>query len=310
MNLKNITLHQLRLFSSLGTHLSFTRVAEELHLTQPAVSIQIKRLEENIGMPLVEQMGRQIYLTEAGKNLFEAAREILNRLETMNEDLSGMEATIKGVLHLAGITTAKFFMPHLLGGFLREHPLVEPSLIITNQSRVLSRLKENLDDIVIMGRIPDNMDLQATYFLDNPLVVVAPSDHPLRYEKNIPLKRIAEEKFLSREEGSGTRAARKRLFAEHGLTAKTYMELGSGEAIKQAVIAGLGISVVSMHSLRLELQSGLLVTLDVEHFPLTRKWYAVHHKQKKLSNTASHFLDYIINEGPEICNEIIYGTRS
>jgi len=304
MNLKNITLHQLRLFSSLGTHLSFTRVAEELHLTQPAVSIQIKRLEENIGLPLVEQMGRQLYLTEAGKNLFEAAREILNRLETMNEDISGMDSEVQGPLNLAGITTAKFFMPHLLGSFLREHPLVEPSLIITNQSKILSRLRENLDDIVIMGRIPDNMDLKATYFLDNPLVVVAPSDHPLRYDKNIPLDRIAEEKFLSREPGSGTRAARKRLFDEHGLKAKTYMELGSGEAIKQAVIAGLGISVVSMHSLRLELNSGLFVILDVEHFPLTRKWYAVHHKQKKLSNTASHFLDYILTEGQQICKNI------
>ncbi|MGV6850698.1 MAG: LysR family transcriptional regulator, partial [bacterium] len=166
MNLKNITLHQLRLFSSLGKHLSFTRVAEELHLTQPAVSIQIKRLEENIGIPLVEQMGKQIYLTDAGKYLFEAASEILNRLETMNEDISDMDSGIKGALNLAGITTAKFFMPHLLGSFLREFPLVEPSLTITNQSRILSRLRENLDEIVIMGRIPDNMDLKAHYFLD------------------------------------------------------------------------------------------------------------------------------------------------
>lgn len=304
MNLRHITLHQLRLFQSLGTHLSFTRAAEELHLSQPAVSIQIKRLEESVGMPLVEQIGKKIFLTAPGKELFDATRDVQERLNLLNEDMMGMQEGVSGPLSIAAITTAKYFMPHLLGVFLRDYPGVEPTLTITNQSMVKRELEDNQVDLAIMGTMPDNLKLEARYFLDNPLVVVAPFDHPLVGQKNIPLKRISEERFISREVGSGTRAARKRLFAEHGLEAKTYMELGSSEAIKQAVMAGLGISVVSMHNLRLELDARLLAVLDVEHFPLVRRWFAVHLEGKKLSNTARRFLDFLLRDGERIWNEV------
>ncbi|MEZ5454067.1 MAG: LysR family transcriptional regulator [Thiothrix sp.] len=304
MNLRHITLHQLRLFHSLGKHLSFTRAAEEMHLSQPAMSIQIKRLEESVGMPLVEKMGKRLFLTEAGRELFEASRDVLDRLKVLNEDMIGMEEGVKGPLNLAAITTAKYFMPHLLGAFMRDYPGVEPNLTITNQAKVVGRLEENMDDLVIMGTIPENMELEAEYFLDNPLVVVAPPDHPLVGRKNIPLERIAEERFISRELGSGTREARRRLFAEHGLESKAYMELGSGEAIKQAVMAGLGISVLSIHNLRLELEAGLVAVLDVQHFPLVRKWYAVHLKSKKLSNTSRRFLDFLLQDGARLWEEI------
>lgn len=304
MKLRHVTLHQLRLFQSLGTHLSYTRVADELFLTQPAVSIQIKRLEESVGMPLVEQMGKRIYLTEAGKELFEASRDVLERLRVLNEDMTGMEQGVKGPISLAAITTAKYFIPHLLGAFLKDYPDVSPRITITNQARVRERLENNLDDMVIMGTLPENMDLEAKYFLDNPIVVVAPPDHPLVGQKNIPLARIAEERFLAREPGSGTRAARTKLFEEHGLKANTYMELGSSEAIKQAVMAGLGISVLSRHNLRLELETGMLAVLDVEHFPLMRQWYAVHLKGKKLSNTARMFLDFLLTDGAQIWEEV------
>ncbi len=304
MKLRHVTLHQLRLFQSLGTHLSYTRVADELFLTQPAVSIQIKRLEESVGMPLVEQMGKRIYLTEAGKELFEASRDVLERLRVLNEDMTGMEQGVKGPISLAAITTAKYFIPHLLGAFLKDYPDVSPRITITNQARVRERLENNLDDMVIMGTLPENMDLEAKYFLDNPIVVVAPPDHPLVGQKNIPLARIAEERFLAREPGSGTRAARTRLFEEHGLKANIYMELGSSEAIKQAVMAGLGISVLSRHNLRLELETGMLAVLDVEHFPLMRQWYAVHLKGKKLSNTARMFLDFLLTDGAQIWEEV------
>jgi DNA-binding transcriptional LysR family regulator len=304
MRLRNVTLHQLRLFRSLGTHLSFTRVAEELHLTQPAVSIQIKRLEESVGLPLVEHMGKRLFLTDAGKELFEASSDVLERMRVLGEDMTGLEEGVRGPLNLAAITTAKYFMPHLLGVFLRDYPAVEPRLSITNQSRVLERLASNMDDLVIMGTIPENMDLEVEYFLDNPLVVVAPPDHPLVGERSIPLARIAEERFLSREPGSGTRQARTRLFAQHGLAAKVYMELGSSEAIKQAVMAGLGISVLSRHNLSLELESGLIAVLDVEHFPLMRNWYAVHLKGKKLSQTTRRFLDFLLQDGARIWQEI------
>lgn len=304
MRLRNVTLHQLRLFQSLGTHLSYTRVAEELFLTQPAVSIQIKRLEESVGLPLVEQLGKKLFLTEAGKELFEASRDVLDRLRVLNEDMIGMEKGVKGPIKLSAITTAKYFMPHLLGVFVRDYPEVEPRLTITNQSRVVERLENNLDDLVIMGTLPENLDLVAEYFLDNPIVVVAHPDHPLVGQKNIPLARIAEERFLSREPGSGTRAARTRLFADHGLKANVYMELGSSEAIKQAVMAGLGISVLSRHNLALELETGLLAVLDVEHFPLVRQWYAVHQKGKKLSSTARMFLDFLLRDGVRIWQEV------
>jgi DNA-binding transcriptional LysR family regulator len=303
MKLRHVTLHQMRIFHSLGRHLSFTRAAEELFLSQPAVSIQVKRLEESVGMPLVEQMGKRIFLTEVGKELFEACRDVLERLRVLDEDMTGLEEGIRGPLNLAAITTSKYFMPHLLGAFLREHPAVEPRLTVTNQTRVLERLEGNMDDLVIMGTLPENLDLEAAFFLDNPLVVVAAPDHPLVNEKQIPLARLLQERFLSREPGSGTRAARNRLFAEHGLTIRPYMELGSSEAIKQAVMAGLGISVLSLHNLRLELKTGLIAVLDVEHFPLQRQWYAVHLKGKKLSATTRRFLDFLLQDGARIWQE-------
>ncbi len=303
MKLRHVTLHQMRIFHSLGRHMSFTRAAEELHLTQPAVSIQVKRLEESVGMPLVEQIGKKLFLTDAGKELFEACGDVLERLRVLDEDMTGLEEGVRGPLNLAAITTAKYFMPHLLGAFLREHPAVEPRLTVTNQTRVVERLVDNEDDLVIMGTLPENLELEAAYFLDNPMVVVAPPDHPLVGKKRIPLARLVEERFLAREPGSGTRAARTRLFAEHGLTIRPYMELGSSEAIKQAVMAGLGISVLSMHNLRLELNAGLIAVLDVEHFPLMRQWYAVHMKGKKLSATTRMFLEFLLKDGARIWQE-------
>ncbi|MFW2438026.1 MAG: LysR family transcriptional regulator [Arenicellales bacterium] len=297
MNLKHITIHQMRLFHSLATHLSFTAAANELHLSQSGVSIQIKRLAESVGIPLIEKIGKKIYLTDAGRELFAATDDVLSRLELLNEDIEDMEQKIKGPLRISGITTSKYFMPHLLGRFLKIYPDVQPSLTITNQLKVTHRLEENLDDIFIMGKHPLNIELESHYFLDNPLVVVAPVGHPLSNEKNIPLTAIANERFLSREQGSGTRAFRTRLFDESGLKANTYMELGSAEAIKQAVMAGLGVSVLSLQNLQLELEANLLTVLDVQHFPIKRKWYAVHHKQKRHSRAANKFLEFLLNEG-------------
>ncbi len=311
MNLRHITLHQLRLFYSVGKHLSFTRAAEELHLTQPAVSIQIKRLEESVGIPLSEQIGKRLFLTEAGRELFEATRDVLDRLRVLNEDMIGMEEGVKGPLNVCATTTAEYFMPHLLGAFLKDYPRVEPRLTITNRANVIRRLEDNLDDLVIMGTVPNNnnLDLTAESFLHNPIVVIAPPNHPLAGEQSITLERIAQERFLSREEGSGTRAARIRLFAEHGLEANTYMELGSSEAIKQAVMAGLGISVLSLHNLRLELEADLLTVLDVQHFPMMRQWYAVHLRGKKLSNTSKRFLDFLVQDGARIWESTNHSNR-
>ncbi len=303
MNLRQVTLHQLRLFNSLGNHLSYTKAAEELHLTQPAVSIQIKRLEESLGTPLIEKVGKRLFLTEPGNKLFDASSDVLDRLKVLNDDIAGMAAGVKGPLKVAAITTAKYFMPHLMGSFLRNYPEVEPSLTITNQAKIVQRLEENLDDLVVMGTVPDGLELEAKFFLENPLVVVAPPSHPLVGQKNIPLERIATERFISREIGSGTRAARAKLFAEHGLEAQTYMELGSSEAIKQAVMAGMGISVLSRHNLGIETKAGLLAELDVAHFPLMRRWYVVHLKGKKLTNTVKIFMNLLLEDGASIWHQ-------
>jgi DNA-binding transcriptional LysR family regulator len=293
----------MRLFHSLATHLSFTAVANELHLSQSGVSIQIKRLAESMGIALIEKIGKKIYLTDAGKELYAATDDVLSRLESLSEDIQDMEQAIKGPLRLSGISTCKYFMPSLLGHFLRAYPQVEPAVAITNQAKVNLRLADNLDDIFIMGSYPKHLPLQASYFLDNPLVLVAPVDHPLAGRKNIPLADIATERFISREEGSGTRAFRTRLFEESGLTANTYMELSSAEAIKQAVIAGLGVSVLSLHNIQLELEAGLLTVLDVQHFPIRRKWYAVHLKEKRLSRTARRFLEFLLDEAAATLRE-------
>lgn len=291
------TLQQLRLFEAVSRHRSYTRAAEELCLTQPAVHSQVRRLEEIVGLPLIERVGKRLFLTQAGEQVSAAALAILAQLRTLTGAIADMKGTVAGPLRIAVVTSAKFFMPHFLGLFVHEHPDVSPQLTVTNRARVLERLSENADDFVVMGQIPSDVPLAVRPFMENPLVVVAHPDHPLAHENSIPLKRIVEERFLLREVGSGTRSAAAQFFADHGLNVVPYMELGSSEAIKQAIMANLGISVLSLSSLELELESGRLVTLDAAGFPLQRMWYAVHLPGKHLGLTASSFLDFLIKEG-------------
>lgn len=299
----HVTIQQLRIFEAVARHLSITRASEELFLSQPAVSIQVKRLEENVGYPLFEHMGKRLFLTPAGDEMHLASREILDRLVELEGALDESHSRVRGPLRISVVTTAKYFMPHLLGVFLREHPEVEPRLTVTNREKVLTRLSDNVDDLVIMGQVPKGMDVVAQPFLDNKLVVVAHPEHPLaKRKRGIPLHKVAEERFLVREEGSGTRSAVDKLFAKQGLRISPYMELGSGEAIKQGVMAGIGISVLSTLSFPLEQSSGLLTTLDVQGFPLHSHWHCVHHKGKHLSKTARSFVDFLLNEGEDLLN--------
>jgi DNA-binding transcriptional LysR family regulator len=293
----HLTIQQLRILESVARHLSFTRASEELFLTQPAISIQVKRLEQNVGQPLFEQIGKKLYLTEAGEEVYQASREILDRLNELEGSLDKHQKQVRGPLRLSVVTTGKYFMPHLLGGFLRTHNAVEPRLMVTNRANVLERIRDNMDDLVIMGQVPDEMNLHAVPFLDNRLEFIAVPNHPLANEHNIPLERIVEERFLSREEGSGVRSVVDRQFTDQGLHLRPYMELGSSEAIKQGVMAGLGISVLSNLSFRLELASGLLTLLNVEGFPLLRTWHCVYPKGKRLSRTSQAFLDYLLGQG-------------
>ncbi len=298
--LRHVTLRQLQIFAAVARLGGFTRAAQSLHLTQPTVSMQVKKLSEALEAELFESGGKRLTLTQEGQKLLDAAGDIFDRLERLEDDMLEMSGEVKGNLRLAGVTTAKYFLPRLLGEFLKEHPKVEPLFSVTNRARVIERLRTGADDLIIMGRVPAELDVEAHAFLENELVVAAPASHPLRWRKGVPLARLAEARFLVREQGSGTRLAVDNLFAEHGLTVRPTMELGSSEAIKQAVLAGLGVSVLPLHNISRELKSGDLTVLDVAHFPLRRKWFAVHLKGKRLSLVAQTFLDFLTTEGARL----------
>jgi LysR family transcriptional regulator, low CO2-responsive transcriptional regulator len=289
------TLHQLKVFEATARHGSFTRAAEELFLTQPTVSMQVKQLTKAVGLPLFEQVGKRLYLTDAGRELYDTCQEIFNKLEQLEMKVADLKGMKQGRLKLAVITTAKYFMPRLLGPFCQQYPGIDVSLMVNNHERVMDRLSHNQDDLYVMSQLPENLEVNAHPFLDNPLVVIAPKTHPLAQEKNIPLKRLVEEMFIMREPGSGTRRALQNLLDEHKLNVKVRLELGSNEAIKQAIAGGLGLSVLSRHALTAE-TVGELTALDVEEFPIPRQWYVVYLTGKQLSVVASTFLDYLQSE--------------
>lgn len=295
----HISLRQLELFASVARNESFSRAAEEMHLTQPAVSVQIKNLEENVGVPLFEYIGRRFFLTDAGRELYAAANivfESLGRFEMLVADTKGLK---QGKLKLAVTTTAKYFIPRILGAFCERYPGVDASLKVTNREGVLARIEENADDLYVMGQPPEEMNVRATPFMENELVAIARRGHPLVGKKRVALARLAEEPFLMREPNSGTRMALERLLAERGVHARTRMELGSNEAIKQGVLGGLGIAVLSRHSLVFDASDSDIAVLDVAHFPIRRHWYAVYPSEKRLSVVAGTFLDFLLGAPAE-----------
>ena len=294
---RRLTLHQLAIFAVLARHQNMTRAAAELHMTTPALSIQVKKLAESLGVPLHEQIGRRLYLTEAGRQVEAAARDVLQRLDVLEEELAELQGLARGSLKLAVITTAKYFVPRLLGEFCRRHPGIEVALEVSNRDQCLARLNRNLDDLYIMGQAPEGLDVEAVPFMQNPLVVIAPAGHPLAGEHAIAPSRLAHEPFIMREVGSGTRLAAERFFEEHGVSLKTRMTLGSNEAVKQAVAGGLGLAVLSQHTLTLDESSGAFAMLDVEGFPLLRQWYAIYPRGKRVSAVTQAFLQHLISEG-------------
>jgi len=297
--IQSLTLRQLQIFEAVVRLGGYTKAARELNLSQPTVSMQIKKLGETLGLPLLEQVGKAIHPTAAGQDVYETAREILAGAVALEDLASEHKGVIKGELRIAVITSANYFMPHLLGAFINRYPETQPRLTITNRAKVLERLKSNQDDLLIMGQVPQDIPVEAQPFIDNEMLVVAPPGHPLLKEKNLPLSTLAAERFLVRETGSGTRLAVDRLLASHNITLSPFMELGSSEAIKQGVMAGLGISVLSKRNIGLELAHGAIALLDVEGFPLVRRWYAVHLRGKRLSLAARTFLDFILTESGE-----------
>lgn len=300
LKVENITLHQLQLFRAVAKHLSYTRAAEELFLAQPTVSMQIKQLTRVVGIPLFEQLGKRLYMTAAGHELLETCEAIFERLSHFEMSIADLQGLKKGRLKLAVVTSAKYFTPRLLGPFCQRYPQIEVSLKVTNRGRVLERLAQNADDLYILANPPDNPEVEARPFLKDALVVLAPSDHPLACKRNIPLECLAREPFLVREVGSGTRLMVQHFFESHGVPLTVKMEISSSEAIKQAVIGGLGISVLSQHCLALEVATGLIAVLDVQGFPLERHWNVVYPQGRSLSVLARTFLEYLFSEGQQI----------
>ncbi len=292
----HLTLRQLRVFTTAAQHLSFTRAAEELYLTQPAVSMQIKQLENNVGLPLFEQLGKKIHLTPAGEELFRYARNILQQLDEMEQVMERLKGGQTGQLDISVATTANYFATRLLAKFNRCYSDITIKLDVTNRGGLLRHLEQNEKDLVIMGRPPEQMEVVAEPFMDNPLVIIAAPDHPLADGERIPLAKLQGETFVVREQESGTRNAMERFFSSRGITLNTGMEMTSNEAIKQAVEAGLGLGIVSVHTVSRELQAGHLITLSVEGFPILRQWYVVHRQGKRLSPAAQTFRKFILQE--------------
>lgn len=297
--IRHTTLRQLQIFEATLRLGSFTRAAEELFLTQPTISMQIKKLSEAVGMPLFEHVGRSVKPTEAGLELYEACRKIFDVLSNLEMKVSDLQGMRRGRLRLAVITTVKYFIPEVLGEFFALHPGIDITLKVSNRDRIMERIANDEDDLYIVGKVPTDAGVQSYPFAPNPLVVMAPRTHPLVGKKNIPLEDIVKEPFILREPGSGTRDAALRAFHEKGLSPRIKMELGSNEAIKHAVVAGMGLAVLSLHTMTLEGPHGPIALLDVEGFPIVRRWYVVHPKGKELSLVTQAFLEFALAAVPE-----------
>ncbi len=294
------TFRQLEIFACVAKHLNMTRASESLHLSQPAVSMQIKQIEYLLGMPLLEKNGKKLYLTEAGEITKEFAERMLSAQIALEETLAKLSGAEKGHLNLAVPETANQFLTLVLAQFCKQHPDISFHLEIHNRTGLLDCIKENSTDLVIMGQSPVEMELVTQAFMKNPLVAIAPPDHQLNKEKNISLQQLMKNKFVVRESGSGTRIAMHRFFAEQRIQLKTSMEMPNNEAIKQAVAAGLGLGIISLHTLQQELALKQVRILQVEKMPIMRTWYIVHQKQKILSPAMQLFIKFITQNTQKI----------
>ena len=303
--MRNVTLRQMRVFAAVARHLSFTRAAQELHLTQPAVSQQVSLLEEEVGMPLFEQRGRKIALAPAGMELLRYATQVTELLREAGETLAAMRGLKRGVLKLGAVSTAKYFAPTLLSAFKPAYPEVTIKFTVANREEIVKLLGANELDLVIMGRPPRELDTTAEPFARHPLVIIASPEHPLAHRRRIPLKSLTRESFIIREQGSGTRASMEHVFRERAVTFRASMEVSSNETIKQAVMAGMGLSFISSHTIGLEAEAGKLAILDVAGLPVVRDWYVIHLREKILSPIAAAFRGYLLENGARVILETV-----
>jgi len=287
-----MTLRQLRVFRAVCDNHSYSRAAEEMALTQPAVSLQIRQLEELLGQPLFEYTGKKLYLTEAAEALKRTSEDIFGRLESLDMQLSTLQGSLQGQLKLAVESSAKYFVPHLFASFREQHPEVSLELVVVNHAQAIQRLNANRDDLLIVSQVPPELDLEFLPFLDNPIVAVALPEHPLCQRKQISLQDLTAWPLLIREPGSGTRRATEQHCDQKRAHFPQTMELGSLEAQREGVLAGLGLALLPRHAVLRELESGALCELPVEELPLMRSWCLVHPRGKYLSPVAQTFFAF------------------
>jgi len=297
MALRHTSLRRLRAFEAVARLGSFSRAAAELHLTQPAVSMQLRQLEQEIGLPLVEQMGRRLDVTPAGREIVDCARAVAARLREAEEAIAELQGRGGGELAISTVSTAKYHVPMLLAEFRRRHPNVQVRLSVSNREAVVRDLAENTIDLAIMGTPPRRLDTTAVAFAKHPIAIIAAPGHPLARRKRVALARLGGETFLIRERGSGTRSAMERFFSARRFRPRETIEMSSNETIKQAVMAGMGVSFLSLHTVALELQAKRLFVLHVDGTPVMRAWHVIHRERKRLSPVAQAFKAFLIERG-------------
>lgn len=303
--MKHVTLRQLQVFEVAARCLNFSRAAEELHLSQPAISTQLKALAVEVGLPLFERLGRKTYLTPAGRELLQCTTAITDRLHEARDAIAQLKGITGGRLNVAVISAGDYFFPRLLSAFTAMHPGVTLNLTVHNRDGLLRELLDNRTDLTVMVRPPADPELLAQSFAPHPYVIVAPPDHPLVGVRQIPRTLLNKERFIVRERGSDTWNSMKEVFGKQFPKLSVAMELQSMETIKQAVIAGMGIAFLSAHTIGLELQTGRLAVLDVQGFPGMLNWYLVHHRAKRLTPVAQAFKAFLLSEGAELIDRLV-----
>jgi DNA-binding transcriptional LysR family regulator len=294
----NFSFRQLRLFLALAETGSVTAAAKATHITQPTASMRLKELSDAVGLPLFEVIAKKVRLTDAGRDLAVTAREIQNTWELYEQQLNALKGLARGKLRIAVVSTAKYFIPRLLGTFCHKYPDIEVSLEIQNRDGVLTRMRENLDDLYIMSMPPSDLEINDHIFMDNPLIVIASIEHPLTKQKNLTLSDLVSEKFILRERGSGTRMAIDNFFKSKNFKPNLRMELGSNEAIREAVAGDLGLGVLSKHALTESSNRKDIKILTVADFPIQSAWHIVSRKGKNLPPIALYFKEHLINSVP------------
>ena len=301
--MKHATLRQLKVFRAVARNMSFSRAAAELSLSQPAVSAQIKVLESHVGLPLFERLGKRLYLTAAGGELLHYSGAIAEQFREAEEAMAQLRGGASGKLNVAVISAGDYFFPWLLAAFAGQHPGVVLNLAVENREEALRELVENATDLAIMVRPPDDPEIVREPFAPHAYVIVAPPWHPLAGRKAITRERLLREPFIVREGGSDTWKSMQDAFGPQARVIRATMEIRSNETVKQAVIAGMGVSFLSSHAVALDVRVGNLVVLDVKGFPVVRDWYVVHRATKRLPPVALAFKSFLLAEGARLIRE-------